>query len=140
MNMNERLEFNNDIYRDDRIFVMSIAPAKDSDGKACWNLVTYRNSMSLPPVRNDFFTTEIELMEYIKKWEPTTPLISNDEKPLEIPNNINCDDIDAIWRHYNEWLIERNLFSAVTGISHVPYYVDKRGFTEKPYHVIVEKI
>ena len=68
MNMNERPEFNNDIYRDDRIFVMSIAPAKDADGKKCWNLVTYRNSMSLPPVRNDFFTKEIELMEYIKKW------------------------------------------------------------------------
>ena len=66
-----------DNYRDDRMFVSNIATASDNQGRPCWNLATYRNTLTLPFIRNDFFDTEIQLMNYLKRIEPLTPLISN---------------------------------------------------------------
>ena len=70
-------------------------------------------------------------MKYIQKIEPLTPLISRNEKSLEIPSYINKDDDIGIWKYYNEWLTKNGLFSAVNEISHVPFYIDQRGYTEK---------
>tara|TARA_B100000963_G_scaffold340021_1_gene338255 strand:- start:4228 stop:4656 length:429 start_codon:yes stop_codon:yes gene_type:complete len=129
-----------DNYRDDRMFVSNIATASDNQGRPCWNLATYRNTLTLPFIRNDFFDTEIQLMNYLKRIEPLTPLISNNEKPLVIPKNISSNDYDSIWRYFNQWLVRQKLFSAVNGISHVPFYVDKRGYKEGLFHVTIEKI
>ena len=78
------IKFEGETYRDDRMFVLNIATATDSEGKACWNLATYRNTLTLPFIRNDFFDTKEELLKYVRKIEPYVPLISNNKKPLEI--------------------------------------------------------
>lgn len=136
----EFIKWKDEDYRDDRMMVMNIAPAKDAEGKDCWNLTTYRNTIRLPIYRNDFFTTEAILMNYIQRVEPMTPLISRNEERLEIPSNIDENDDKAIWKHYNEWLIKEGLFSAVTGTSHVPFYIDQRGYTEKVFTTKVTEI
>ena len=76
------IKFEGEIYRDDRMFVLNIATATDSEGKACWNLATYRNTLTLPFIRNDFFDTKEELLKYLRKIEPYVPLISN-KNPLK---------------------------------------------------------
>ena len=134
-------EFKGRTYRDDRMYVMNIATATMSkDNKKCWNLATYRNTITLPATRNDFFDTKKELIDYIKKVEPEVPLISNNGQQLEIPNHIKKDDIEGIWIYFNEWLQERGLFSSVRGISHVPYYMDKRGYKKATFHATHEII
>lgn len=125
------IQWKDEEYRDDRMFVMNISIAEDSNGKDCWHMTTYRNTIQLASYRNDFFDTELSLMKYIQKIEPLTPIISRNEKPLEIPSYINKDDDIEIWKYYNEWLIKNGLFSAVSGTSHVPFYIDQRGYTEK---------
>ena len=126
-------------YRDDRMFVMNIATATKDD-KRCWNLATYRNTISLPATRNDFFDTKEELIDYIKKVEPCVPLISNNGQSLEIPNHINNENIYEVWDYFNKWLSERDLFSSVKQISHVPYYIDKSGHKKVIFHATHEVI
>lgn len=128
-------------YRDDRMYVMNIATATMSkDNKRCWNLATYRNTISLPATRNDFFDTKKELIDYIKKVEPSVPLISNNGQPLAIPSHIDAEDINEVWNYFNEWLIDRYLFSTLKNISHVPYYLDKKGYKEVIFHATHEII
>ena len=134
------IKFEGETYRDDRMFVLNIATATDSEGKACWNLATYRNTLTLPFIRNDFFDTKKDLLKYVRKIEPYVPLISNNKKPLEIPETIDPDNHLKVWQYFNKWLIDQKLFSAVDGKTHVPYYVDKRGFREKLFHVTIEKV
>ena len=126
-------------YRDDRMYVMNIATATKDD-KRCWNLATYRNTISLPATRNDFFDTKKELIDYIKEVEPCVPLISNNGQPLEIPSHIDTEDINEVWNYFNEWLIDRDLFSTIKKISHVPYYLDNRGYKEVIFHATHEVI
>lgn len=138
--MTSEFEFNGETYRDDRMFVMNIATATMAkDNKKCWNLATYRNTISLPATRNDFFDTRKELIDYIKKVEPQTPLISNNGQPLETPDHLK-NDIEEIWKYFNEWLLARGLFSSIRGISHVPYYLDKRGYKKTTFHATHEII
>ena len=111
--MSKFIEWKGEPYRDDRIFVMNIATAKDEHGKDCWNLTTYRNTFRLPIYRNDFFKTEADLMNYIQRVEPMTPLISRNEEPLKLPSDINYDDHYASWKYYNEWLVEEGLFTVL---------------------------
>lgn len=125
------IQWKDEDYRDDRMFVMNISSANDYNGKNCWHLTTYRNTIQLACYRNNFFSTEFSLMKYIQNIEPLTPLISRNEQPLEIPSYINKDDDIRIWKFYNEWLTKNGLFSAVNEISHVPFYIDQRGYTEK---------
>ena len=126
-------------YRDDRMYVMNIATAT-KDNKRCWNLATYRNTISLPATRNDFFDTKKELIDYIKKVEPCVPLISNNGQPLKIPSHINAEDINDVWKYFNEWLSESGLFSSLREISHVPYYIDNRGYKRAVFHATHEVI
>lgn len=44
------------------------------------------------------------------------------------------------WSIDNKWLAERDLFSSVKQISHVPYYLDKRGYKEVIFHATHEVI
>ena len=94
----------------------------------------------MPATRNDFFDTKEELIDYIKKVEPFVPLISNNGQSLEIPNHINNEDVYEVWDYFNKWLAERDLFSSVKEISHVPYYIDKRGHKKVIFHATHEVI
>ena len=134
----EFIEWQDKLYRDDRMFVMNIATAKDEEGNNFWHLTTYRNTKQLAIFKNNFFKTEQKLMEYIKGIEPQTPLISRNERPLKLPEHIKNSDPDEVWKYFNQWLIKNNLFSAVNEISHVPYYIDPRGYTEKIFTSKVE--
>ena len=139
--MTNKFEFDGEVYRDDRLYVMNIATATMSkDNKKCWNLATYRNNLSLSATRNDFFDTRKELIDYIKEVEPQVPLISNNGQSLEIPNHIKKDDIEGIWIYFNKWLAERNLFPSNKGLSHVPYFLDKRGYKKATFHATHEYI
>lgn len=62
-------------YKDDRLFILDLTQAK-KDGKSVWAVVTRRNHDGFPPVRTDEFESKEQAVEYIKKIEPTTPLIS----------------------------------------------------------------
>lgn len=139
--MTSEFEFNGETYRDDRMFVMNIATATMAkDNKKCWNLATYRNTISLPATRNDFFDTKKELIDYVKLVEPQTPLISRFGEYLETPSDIDKDKIEEIWDFYNKWLNENGMFSALSGISHVPYFLNKKGYERKTFHAIHEVI
>ena len=139
--MTNKFEFNGETYRDDRMYVMNIATATmKKDNKKCWNLATYRNTMNLPATRNDFFDTKKELIDYVKLVEPQTPLISCYGEYLAIPSDIEKDNNEEIWDYYNKWLNDNGMFSTLSGISHVPYFLNKKGYERKTFHAIHEVI
>jgi hypothetical protein len=86
------VEFNGETYHDDRIFVLHVCKctvvAKDDDmlettiyhedapDKHKWCLVTYRNVTRYPAIRVDHFDSFEAARDYMKKVEPTVPLIS----------------------------------------------------------------
>jgi hypothetical protein len=133
------IEYEGEDYRDDRMYVLNIGTGR-KDGKKCWVLGTYRNTISLPPTRNDFFDTYKDLIDYIKKVEPHVPLISNNGNPIEIPDHVDEEDIEDVWSYFNGWLKHKKLFSSVNRISHVPYYLDKRGHKEVIFHATYKVI
>ena len=63
------------VYKDDRLFILDLTQAK-KDGKSVWAVVTRRNHDGFPPVRTDDFESKEQAVEYIRKIEPTTLLIS----------------------------------------------------------------
>jgi len=132
------VDWQDEQYRDDRMFVMNIATAKDENGNNFWHLTTYRNTIQLPIFKNNFFKNEEDLYEYIKGVEPQIPLISRNGQSIELPETVNKKDLNEVWEYFNKWLIENNLFSTVNEISHVPYYVDPRGYTEKIFTSKIE--
>ena len=72
------------VYKDDRLFILDLTPAK-KDNQAVWTLVTRRNYEGFPPFRSDEFETKEKAIEYIKKVEPATPLISLSGKQPKSP-------------------------------------------------------
>ena len=107
------IEYNGELYRDDRLFVINLTYGKlknDLTRKTVskWTLITYRNTKQLTYTRSDFFENKGAAIKYLKDVEPKCPLISNDEKPLVIPNGQNA------WLYWNRWLKENNLFSAIS--------------------------
>lgn len=77
------------IYHDDRLFVLDVNVAAcgtfegqpestlsgniEPDQDLAWALTTRRNHPGLPPVRSDHFDTLVELLDYVREIEPTTP-------------------------------------------------------------------
>jgi hypothetical protein len=62
-------------YNDDRIFVLEMTRAKK--GKTdVWAVITRRNCQGYPPFRVDDFQTRDEALNFAKRIEPTTPLVS----------------------------------------------------------------
>ena len=51
---NNFIEWQDELYRDDRMFVMNIATAKDEEGNNFWHLTTYRNTKQLAIFKNNF--------------------------------------------------------------------------------------
>ena len=123
--------YNQKIYRDDRLFVLNLTKAKvnyDSFSAYKWTLNTYHNTQGLEFFRSDSFENEISAIEYLKINEPLTPLISNKEKPLEIPK-----DKDK-WRYWIEWLRNNKLFSAIEGRQNVPLNKNPEGYIYHEYY------
>lgn len=121
------IEYNGELYRDDRLFVINFTLGKLKDDVnretfSKWALVTYKNTIQLEYTRSDFFENKGAAIKYLKDVEPQCPLISNDEKPLVIPNGKNS------WLYWNTWLKKKNLFSAISEKQHVPFWQDQRGY------------
>ena len=121
------IEYNGELYRDDRLFVINLTYGKlknDLTRKTVsrWTLITYRNTKQLTYTKSDFFENKGAAKEYLRDVEPKCPLISNDEKPLVIPNGQNT------WLYWNRWLKENNLFSAMSEKQNVPFWQDPRGY------------
>ena len=92
MSLSKTIEFQGLEYFDDRLYVLylcnGIVDTKQDDivtttiyhDKApedhLWCIVTYRNCSRYPAVRVDSFYKKDDAMEYLKKIEPETPLIS----------------------------------------------------------------
>lgn len=72
------------VYNDDRLFILDLA-LTEKDCRTVWVVVTRRNHEGFPPFRVDKFGSKEEAFKYIKKIEPTTPLISLGGKPPEKP-------------------------------------------------------
>lgn len=100
---NEKLiEYDGQKYFDDRLFVLYLCKGvveEDQDGlistkiyhnneqlkKYVWCLVTYRNCRRYPAVRVDSFYEKESAMQYLRKIEPTVPLISLGGKSMDSP-------------------------------------------------------
>lgn len=130
------IEYEEETYHDDRMFVINLSRGiVETAGKneTKWLLTTYRNVISLPPFRGDHFESKAEAIEYLQRVEPNVPLISNQEAPLSIP-----EDVDR-WEYWIDWLKERGLKSAITGYQHLPDLEMEEGHDPRDYYVkIVE--
>ncbi len=63
------------VYKDDRVFILDLTPA-EKNNRSVWAVVTRRNCVGFSTYRIDDFPTKEEAIKFIKKTEPTTPLIS----------------------------------------------------------------
>ena len=139
----EPISYKGDEYRDDRMYVINLTYAKitirdnnltkGSTAKYKWVLATYRNNLALPSFRSDQFESKEKAIKYLKDVEMQVPLISNNEQPLLIPDNIDK------WTYWLEWLKKHQLFSAITEKQHMPFWQDSRCFNNaKDYMQITE--
>ena len=96
----DKIEFNGEIYNDDRMFVLYICKCtvciKDETIETIihhetapddhkWCLVTYKNVPRYMPTRVDHFDSENEAIAYMKKVEPEVPLVSLGGKSPNTP-------------------------------------------------------
>ena len=72
------------VYNDDRVFILDLA-LSEKDCRTFWVVVTRRNHEGFPPFKVDKFNSKEEALTFIRKIEPTTPLISLEGKPPEKP-------------------------------------------------------
>ena len=122
--MPKQIEFQKDVYRDDRIYVMNLSNGIleiDSKKIPKFVLVTYRNNINLVAIRADHFETKEEAEKYIKTVEFKVPLISNNGNPLLIPAN------EDKWKFWTNWLEENNLNSTLSRYQNVPYRYNPDG-------------
>jgi hypothetical protein len=95
--------YRDELYNDDRLFILDYGIA-DEDGKQVWYVATRRNTPRFPPYRVDRFTSESEVIDYIKKIEPETPRISLEGKgPFPVPT----------YQEHLEWLQENQVPSSL---------------------------
>jgi hypothetical protein len=131
------IEYQDDSYRDDRMYVVNIARGtvtKGSEKTVRWVMATYRNTIRLPATRSDHFESREKAIEYLKEVEPTVPLICNEGKPLQIPDGTNR------WEFWLKWLDENGLQSAITGQQHVPDWVREQGKTPSQNDIYLDVV
>ena len=89
-------QFEGKNYHDDRLFLLDLTLTKQG-GKGVWTLITRQNFLAYPPYHVDDFASEEEAVEYVKRVEPTTPLISLGgqcpDQPM--PYDEYCDNLRA---------------------------------------------
>ena len=96
----KEIAFNGEYYRDDRMYVLYICRCsedvqmdhvattiyhEDPPPNSKWCLVTYRNVERYVAVRVDAFESKQEAEEYMKRVEPTVPLVSLGGRPRNPP-------------------------------------------------------
>ena len=113
-----------DELRDDRLFVMNLYPV----GAHKWQLVTYRNTGSLPSIRDDTFDSLNDATAYLKHFEPLTPLDSLGRNPLQLGH---LDSDEDKYLAYKSWLDDMDLFSVLEQRLHCPFWHAPRGWTER---------
>ena len=128
------INFKGETYRDDRLFVLNLTHGKEEE-KSKWILVTYRNTIELPVYKTNCFNTKEDAIEYLKNVEQLTPLISNNEQPLEIPESEISD-----WDYFNNWLKQNNLFSAISEKQHCKFWRNNKGWDYKKNYMNVKYI
>lgn len=124
MGKSQDISYQGDTYRDDRIFVMNLSRGKveiNGEIHQKFVLVTYRNSLKFVATRADHFDTKEDAVNYIEKIEHEVPLISQNGKPLPIPDNV---DMREFWLN---WLKINNFYSAVSGYQNLSYNHNKDG-------------
>lgn len=72
------------LYNDDRLFILDLSQITKGTEKI-WAVITRRNCKGFPPYRVDEFDTKEDAIAFIKRIEPTTPLISFGGKSPQIP-------------------------------------------------------
>jgi hypothetical protein len=111
------------LYHDDRLFVLDISTMKvrtvsdpvfgelqeatsseDIDSSSKWTLTTRRNCPGYPPTQVHHFDTIEDLVDYIRKVEPSTPRRSLAGRP---------PDPTPTYEDYLQWLSEKGLRGAV---------------------------
>ena len=135
MNMSQKaiamdlIEFDGEHYRDDRMYILHIAKCtkKESDlyitttiyhdeppDNYHWCLVTYRNNERYSPTRVDDFASKADAETYLRKVEPSVPLISlggqSRNPPLPYKEFVNWKskhgfqefDVDEVFKYTNE--------------------------------------
>ena len=100
-------------------------------------MITYRNTGGLPGVRSDEFENFLAAEAYVKKWEPTVPLLSRGSEPLKKLDHLVTDE--SKYEEFVTWLHTRQLFSTLTLRRHCPFWHDARGWTEKRMAVSVDR-
>lgn len=111
----QSFEFNGEIYRDDRMYILHLCRGKataldgemietiifheDARAEHGWCLVTYRNTSGFPATRVDHFDSLEEAQEYLRAIEPTVPLLSLGGKSPAVP--LSYDEFCA-WKIRNE--------------------------------------
>ena len=118
------IQYKDENYRDERIFVQSFSQGTVQQGSNKYSkyiLTMYRNTVMLPVYRTDDFNSKEETIKYIKDMEYKCPLISQDEKPLPIPEN------EDKWEYWMKWLKSKNYHSAISGYQYKPYYWNPSG-------------
>src|SRR5690348_11109992 len=96
-----KVEFEGEVYRDDRMFVIHLCKAVVSDidedtfqttvyheqdpEEFVWCLITYRNTDRYPVYRVDHFDSIESARAYLEYFEPRVPLISLGGKSPETP-------------------------------------------------------
>ena len=107
------IEFNGEIYNDDRIFVLYVCKCvvnedvhsitttiyhESAPAYYKWCVVTFWNIPRYRPWRVDHFDSEAEAKKYANGVEPSTPLISLDGRP---PNRFMTPEEFAAWKKLN---------------------------------------
>ena len=113
-------EFNGETYLDDRMYVCNLGGGTVSQAgkkETRYVLMTYRNTVTLPPIRTDNFETKEEAIDYLKEVEFHVPLVSNNGRPLQLPEGVDP------WQHWMDWLSKRGLFSTITGYHYIPEFI-----------------
>ena len=128
------ITYKEETYRDERLFVFNLTHGKEDD-KPKWILVTYRNTIELPVYKTNCFDSKEDAIKYLKSVEQFTPLISNNEQPLEIPESEISD-----WDYFNNWLKQHNLFSAISEKQHCPFWRNNKGWDYTKNYMNVSQI
>ena len=96
------IEFNGQIYNDDRMFVLYLAPctaSEDSESfsyeifhetpplQHLWGVVTYRNTQRYPAVKVNAFNSKKKAEQFKARNEPKCPLKILDGKEKQIFDN-----------------------------------------------------
>jgi len=111
----EKFAFNGEVYNDDRMYLLCVCrcTVKEEDGVIVttiyhdnpplhheWCVATFKNTIRAPSTRVDHFNTEYDAIEYMKKVEPGTPLVSLS----------GCSPNPTIqYDQYMQWKEENNL-------------------------------